>query len=76
MSARKELRGGKRPGAGRPKGTGGPPELVRRNRVVAMLTDAEFEKLQREAKASQVPLGTMAYEAICAFLNRVNRKPR
>ena len=47
MAKKKKQVGGRRAGAGRPKGSGGPPELVRRNRVVAMLTDAELEVRER-----------------------------
>ena len=70
MSARKERRGGRRRGAGRPKGTGGPPELRRRNRVVVLLTDAEFLALRGLAERSDVPVGTLAYE----FIQRELRK--
>ena len=57
-------RGGPRVGSGRPKGSGGPPETVRRNRVVAMLTDRELAVLQRLADDAEVPVGTMLYELV------------
>jgi len=60
-------RGGARPGAGRPKG---PPEAVRRNRVVVMLTDGELEKLHRVAAQKSLPLGSMAYELVARGLGR------
>ena len=57
--------GGARPGAGR---KAGPPELVRRNRVVVMLTDAELANLERIA--SDRAIGTVAYELLAAAINR------
>jgi hypothetical protein len=44
---------------GRPKGSGGPPEGVRRNRVTATFTDAEFAQLERLAASKNIRLGTM-----------------
>lgn len=55
---------------GRPKGSGGPPEKVRRNRVVLTVTDAELEKLHRLAKSKSLPLGTTAYEIVARALRR------
>lgn len=55
---------------GRPPGTGGPPEEVRRNRVVVMLRDAELAKLHRLAEARGQPLGTVAYELLSPALRR------
>jgi hypothetical protein len=55
---------------GRPKGSGGPPEKVRRNRVATMLTDAEFAELERLANAKELPLGTMLYELVRRALHR------
>jgi hypothetical protein len=52
---------GHRKRMGRPKGSGGPPELVRRNRVTATFTDAELAQLERLASAQNVGLGTMLY---------------
>ena len=55
---------------GRPKGTGGPPEKVRRNRVVLMLTDAEFAKLNTLAEKADRPMGTEAYALFSSALKR------
>ena len=55
---------------GRPKGSGGPPEMVRRNRVVITLTDAELAKLHRLAEERDLPLGTAAYEIVERTLRR------
>ena len=55
---------------GRPKGSGGPPEKVRRNRIVVMLTDGELTKLERLAEAKGLPLGTVAYEFVGRGLAR------
>ena len=49
---------------GRPPGSGGPPESVRRNRVVVMLTDAELATLRRLAESRELPLGTMLYQLV------------
>lgn len=46
---------------GRPKGSGGPPEGARRNRVTATFTDAELAQLERLAASKNIPLGTMLY---------------
>ena len=57
--------GGKRPGAGRPKGSGqGPSPDSRRNRVAIMFTDDELTTLKRRAKKQGIPLSTLAYELI------------
>ena len=43
--------GGRRPGAGRPKGSGkGPSPNSRRNRVAVMLTDTELKTLRSAAR--------------------------
>jgi len=55
---------------GRPKGSGGPPEKIRRNRVVVMLTDAELEKLHRWAEEKDLPFGSVAYEIVGRALAR------
>ncbi len=55
---------------GRPKGTGGPPEKVRRNRVVLMLTDAEFAKLSSLAEKSGKPLGTEGHALFASALKQ------
>lgn len=57
---------------GRPPGTGGPPESVRRNRVVVMLTDAELATLHRLAESRELPLGTVAYQLLVRSLRRVS----
>lgn len=66
MAARKEARKVR----GRPKGSGLPPELVRTNRVVVMLTRDEMQKFQRWADERELPLGTVAYEIIAKALRR------
>ena len=50
---------------GRPPGL---PENVRRNRVAAMLTDAEFATLDRLAADQGVPHGTMLYRLVAGRL--------
>lgn len=55
---------------GRPPGTGGPPEQVRRNRVVVMVRDGELAALHRLADARGLPLGTIAYELLSKSLRR------
>jgi hypothetical protein len=63
--------GGKRPGAGRPKGTGtGPSPDARINRVVAMLSNDELKALKRIARQKKLPLGTAAYQIIARALKR------
>ncbi len=59
-----------RRGPGRPKGSGKPSKLVRRNRVVAMLMDAELTALQRIARERGVPISTAAYEILARTLKR------
>ena len=61
---------GRRRRMGRPKGSGGPPESVRRNRVVVMLTDAELAKLHSLAGEKELPFGTVAYEIVARVLAR------
>jgi hypothetical protein len=63
-------RGGPRPGAGRPKGSGRPAHEVRGNRVVVMLTDDELAKLKRLAREKGLPVGTVAYEFVGRGLAR------
>ena len=70
MVAGRSKRGGKRPKMGRPKGSGGPPELVRRNRVTITLTDAELGELERLADERGIPLGRAAYEFVARGLKR------
>ena len=67
---KKTRRGGLRPGAGRPRGTGGPPEKVRRNRVVVMVTDGELAALRRLAHKRDLPVGTVAHEVLRRGLGR------
>ena len=43
---------------------------ARRNRIVIMLTDAEFAKLDRLAARKDLPLGTVAYEIVGQALKR------
>jgi hypothetical protein len=61
---------GTRAKMGRPKGSGGPPESVRRNRVTATFTDAELADLERMAAAREVPVGTLLYEFAKRALKR------
>lgn len=63
--------GGRRPGAGRPKGSGkGPSPDSRRNRVAVMLTDTELATLRGVAKKAGVPVSTAAYQFIARSLTR------
>jgi hypothetical protein len=64
---KKTGRGGPRPGAGRPRR---PSEEIQRNRVVVLLADAEFEKLERWADERRLALGTLAREIIERALRR------
>ena len=52
---------------GRPAG---PPEKLRRNRVVAMVTDAELAKLHRLTDDKDLPLSTIVYEILARALKR------
>ena len=56
-------RGSKR-GPGRPRGSGKPAHLVRRNRVFLSLTDAELAKLKRLARERGVPVAVLLYEFV------------
>ena len=63
--------GGRRPGAGRPKGSGkGPSPDSRRNRVAVMLTDAELKKLKGVARKQGIPVSTAAYRYIAKSMGR------
>ena len=63
--------GGRRPGAGRPKGSGsGPSPNSRKNRVAVMFTDTEVTKLQTVAKKQKIPVATVAYKLIARSLKR------
>jgi DNA invertase Pin-like site-specific DNA recombinase len=69
--AKKGTWGGRRPGAGRPKGSGkGPSPDSRRNRVAVMLTDAELKTLRSVARKSGIPVSTAAYRYIAKSLGR------
>ena len=83
MAARKKARktkakkagkggwGGRRPGAGRPKGSGqGPSPNSRRNRVAVMFTDTELKTLNGIARKKRIPVATAAYELISRGLKR------
>lgn len=77
MAARKKKKkrssnwGGRRPGAGRPPGTGtGPSPNARINRVVVMLNNDELKKLKRMARKERLPLGTAAYQIVANTLRR------
>jgi len=43
---------------------------IRRNRVVVMLTDTEFEKLEHLAAQRELPVGTTAYAIFAPALKR------
>ena len=63
--------GGRRPGAGRPKGSGkGPSPNSRRNRVAVMLSDAELKSLNALAQKQGVPVATAAYRLMAKPLSR------
>ncbi len=63
--------GGRRPGAGRPKGSGkGPSPNSRRNRVAVMLTDTELRVLKGTARKQSIPVSTAAYRFIANALKR------
>jgi DNA invertase Pin-like site-specific DNA recombinase len=63
--------GGRRPGAGRPKGSGkGPSPNSRRNRVAVMLSDAELKNLNALAQKQGIPVATAAYRLMAKPLNR------
>jgi DNA invertase Pin-like site-specific DNA recombinase len=63
--------GGRRPGAGRPKGSGkGPSPNSRRNRVAVMLTDTELRTLTSTARKQGIPVSTAAYRYIAKSLGR------
>ena len=68
-SARGVSWGGRRPGAGRPKGSGqGPSPDSRRNRVAIMFTDVELASLEGAAKKQKLPLSTLAYKLVARSL--------
>lgn len=47
-----------------------PPEQVRRNRVVVMLTDIELAALHRVADAAERPPGTVAHDLLTRALRK------
>jgi hypothetical protein len=64
--------GGRRTGAGRPKGTGRTPSAKARiNRVVVMLDEDDYRVLERQARKTKLPLGTAAFELMYKALKRV-----
>ena len=64
--------GGRRPGAGRPKGSGkGRSPQARINRVVVMLDSDELKILTRIARKEKLPLGTAAYRIMARSLRRL-----
>ncbi|MBW1885136.1 MAG: hypothetical protein JRG94_18850 [Deltaproteobacteria bacterium] len=68
---KKSTWGGRRPGAGRPKGSGsGPSPDSRRNRVAVMFSDTELTKLRALAKKRKIPIATAAYLMIERSLKR------
>lgn len=69
MATKKYSWGGKRPGAGRPKGSGqGPGPYSRTHRVAVMLTDQELAVLKAKARSERLPVATVAYRLIKAKL--------
>ncbi len=52
---------------GRPPGA---PESIRRNRVVTLMTDAEFEKLTRIADEEEKSVSAMVHQIISRYLKR------
>jgi len=69
--ATKKAWGGKRKGAGRPKGsgTGRSPE-ARYNRVAVMFNNAEIQRLRELAGKKGVPVSTLAYDLAAKGLKR------
>ena len=60
--ATKKNWGGRRKGAGRPKGTGtGRGVNCRDNRIAVMFSDAELAKLKKLATRKKMKLATLAY---------------
>ncbi len=52
---------------GRPPG---PPEAIRRKRVVTLMTDAEFEKLKTIAEKQGKSVSALTHEILLRFLRR------
>ncbi|MGI9590607.1 MAG: hypothetical protein ACR2P8_04505 [Myxococcota bacterium] len=64
--------GGRRAGAGRPKGSGRTPSAKARvNRVVVMLDEDDYRVLERQARKTKIPLGTAAFELMHKALKRM-----
>lgn len=72
MAGKKQGWGGRRAGAGRPKGsrraTG---TKARINRVVVMLDEDDYRVLERQARRTKLPLGTAAFELMHKALTRL-----
>jgi hypothetical protein len=63
--------GGRRPGAGRPKGSGkGPSPNSRRNRIAVMLRDSELQQLEKLSGKNREPVATTAYRLLEKSLKR------
>jgi hypothetical protein len=72
MAAKNNGWGGRRTGAGRPKGSGRSPSAKARvNRVVVMLDEDDYKVLERQARKTKLPLGTAAFELMHKALKRV-----
>ncbi len=70
-SKKKATWGGRRKGAGRPKGSGkGPSPDARYNRVAVMFNNAEIKTLRALADKKGQPVATVAYDLIAKSLKR------
>ncbi|WP_146397066.1 hypothetical protein [Planctomycetes bacterium CA13] len=47
------------------------PKLIRRNRVVTLLTDAELEKLTGVADREEKSVSALVHEVVSKFLKRL-----
>lgn len=73
----KQIHGGSRKGAGRPKGSGtGPGKTSRIHRVVAMLSNDEFAALNAHAAKVKTALGTAAYQLLAKGLKLKIQSPK
>ena len=52
---------------GRPPGA---PESIRHNRVVTLMTDAEFEKLTKIADEKEKPVSALVHQIVLRYLKR------
>ena len=52
---------------GRPPG---PPESIRRRRVVTLMTDAEFDKLMRIADENENSVSALVHQIVSRYLKR------